>query len=79
MHITMAVLFGQKHQNDHFIKSKWKRNVRWSSEMILRAATFFNNNILIPRKFTLNIHNLHISSPTDLSDALHLYLIPPNP
>lgn len=47
--------------------------------MILRAAAFFNNNIWIPRKFTLNIHNLHISSPTDLSDALHLYLIPPNP
>lgn len=46
--------------------------------MILRDAAFFNNNILIPRKFTLNMHNLHILSPTDLSDVLHLYLIPSN-
>lgn len=35
-------------------------NVRWSSEIILNVTTFFNNNILIPRKWTLNIRNLHI-------------------
>lgn len=69
--MKMAALFGQKHKMIFY-------QVCWSSEMILRDAAFFNNNILIPRKFTLNMHNLHILSPTDLSDVLHLYLIPSN-
>lgn len=30
--------------------------------MILNVTAFFNNNILIPRKWTLNIDNLHILS-----------------